>query len=546
MLKSLPHKLTSTLKMTFTSRLSRQLGLWVFVCILGTEVVIFLPSAYRRKYEQLNNVAVTSQTTVDALALSATPSTLLPQLQQLNQQKHLIPLLGGTLYRSDGQAIAQVGAVSHVMFNPIDRPQNQLFYRSPWQYQIATKVTLQNQSYDLRLVYDVTAVRQDLIDFALRILGLVILISVSVTILMIAILNHRVIAPILLLQSDVCRSGKAIAAGEALNEFASMQYKTQNELQEVIDAFHQTHQQIVAVIAERERSQAALSQTAAELQTTLVDLQQTQAQLVHTEKMSSLGQLGAGFAHEINNPINFIDANLKHVNYYSRDLLALVLQYQQELPSPSPQLQQQLADVDLEFMQTDLPALIRSMTAGATRIRDLVVSFRNFVRLDEADEKVVDIHAGIDSALLLLSGPLAATKARPAITIQRDYAPLPAVRCYPKQLNQAFMYLLTNAIEAIDQLAMQQSFVHPLIQIVTADHGGYVLVEIIDNGVGILPAIQAKIFDPFFTTKDVGQGMGLGLTNSYRIIKEIHQGELTCDGAIAQGARLLIQLPKAD
>ena len=262
--------------------------------------------------------------------------------------------------------------------------------------------------------------------------------------------------------------------------------------------------------------------------------------------MSSLGQLGAGFAHEINNPINFIDANLKHLKTYGRDLLGIIEQYEQEVSKPSIELQEKLEDADLNFIKQDMQNLIASMQSGATRIRDLVVSFRSFVRLDEADQKAVNIHDGLESTLVLLQSQLNETQYRPAITIQNDYTELPLVFCYPKQLNQVFIYLITNAIEAIDRLSKVHALEQPCIVICTTRTDHQIVIEISDNGIGIETEIQSKIFNPFFTTKDVGQGMGLGLTNSYRIVSEIHHGHLKFHSQVKQGTTFKIELPTAE
>jgi signal transduction histidine kinase len=499
-----------TVRSMLTSRLSRQLGLWVFGGILTIEAMIFLPSAYRRKYEQLEMLQMTAAVTVNTLAATAPDSIgFLDRLASLSPNPRLI---GAALYRPDGTIVDQFGPAIAL---PI-APAHQLRYTSPWVYETALPITLQDGPHEIRLAYDATAITEDLVAFALRILGLILLISISVTILMMWIISRRLINPILLLRSDMLRSGQAIATGQSPTAFESQQYHSQNELLEVIQAFHQSHQQILGAIAERDRSE--------------INLKQTQARLIHTEKMSSLGQLGAGFAHEINNPINFIDANLKHIRTYGQDLLTTIAQYQQELPHPSIALQAQIDAIDLEFIQTDLPKILQSMQSGSTRIRDLVVSFRNFVRLDEADQKAVDLHEGLDSCLLLLQSRLLPTSARPAIIVQRLYGELPPVECYPKQLNQVFMSLITNAIEALDHLRSvgdhRQARDTPQITITTAQQADGITIQITDNGIGIPPAIQSKIFDPFFTTKDVGQGMGLGLTNSYQIIQASHHGRL--------------------
>jgi signal transduction histidine kinase len=503
-----------TVASILTSRLSRQLGLWVFGGILAVEAMIFLPSAYRRKSEQLEIIQMTAEATVNTLAITAPESAgFIDRLSALSQNT---PMMGAALYRADGGLVNQFGSVMNFHFEPGQSRQSRLRYTSPWRYEMALSVVLQDGPHYLLLAYDATAVAQDLVAFSLRVSGLILLISVSVTILMMWIISRRLINPILLLRSDMLRSGRAIAAGEAPAAFESPQYKTQNELLEVIQAFQQSHQQIVGAIVERDLSEA--------------NLKQTQARLIHTEKMSSLGQLGAGFAHEINNPINFIDANLEHISHYSQDLLTAIAQYQQELTHPSIALQAKIEAIDLEFIQADMPKILQSMQSGSTRIRDLVASFRNFIRLDEADQKTVDIHQGLESCLLLLQSRLLPTPLRAGIVVQQNYGDLPPVRCYPKQLNQVFMSLMTNAIEALDDLRSvgdhRQASESPLITITTARHANDVMIQITDNGIGIKPEIQSKIFDPFFTTKDVGQGMGLGLTNSYQIIQDIHHGRL--------------------
>lgn len=482
------------------SRLARQLGLWVFLGVVGIEGIIFLPSAFRRKHEQLDVIAMTAQSNVATLAISS-PSLphFLTHLPKLRQDA---PLVGGVVYQMNGPIVHQFGDTSAVKLTAAGQPLTALESQS-WHYVVSAPMQIQGADYTVALVYDGKLVRDDLLAFSFRILGLVLMISLGLTLFMIWIVNRQLIRPILWLQTDVQRSAQAITQEQPFADFAALQYKSQDELQEVIQAFHQSHQQIVDAIAQ---------------------LRHTQAQLVHTEKMSSLGQLGAGFAHEVNNPINFISANLQHMNEYGQNLLTLVSAYQAELPQPSRQLQETLADMDLDFMRSDMPNLLKSMQSGADRIQNLVLSFRNFVRLDEADRKAANLHQGLDSTLLLLQNALGATAHRPEITIAKIYHPIPEIICYPGQLNQVFMYLLTNAIEAIDRL---ESIAEPKITIETTTEQQQIQIRITDNGGGIPEAMRSKIFDPFFTTKDVGQGMGLGLTNSHKIIHEIHQGQLT-------------------
>ena len=506
-------KLPRTLKPSFNSRLSRQLGIWVFLGILGIEAMIFLPSAYRRNQEQLDTIQMTAMATVRTLIV-ATPE-LRNVIQSLPKLKQEAPLIGAILYSGQGATVYEMGRLKTLTFQQAQAQQQRFYPGQPWRYEISIPVSLKEGQYYLVLIYDATLVHDDLVSYSIRVLGLVLLISISVTILMIWIINQKLIYPILILQSDLQKSGEAIASGQTIEEFESQGYTSNNELLEVMQAFHRTHYQIVSA----------------------------QAQLIQTEKMSSLGQLGAGFAHEINNPINFIDANLKHLKTYGRDLLEIIEKYEQEVPEPSIELQEKIEEADLNFIKQDMQNLIASMQSGATRIRDLVVSFRNFVRLDEADQKAVNIHDGLESTLVLLQSQFVETEYRPAIDIQNDYAELPLIFCYPKQLNQVFIYLITNAIEAIDRLSKIHALEQPHIIVRTTKTDHQVFIEISDNGIGIETETQSKIFNPFFTTKDVGQGMGLGLTNSYRIINEIHHGHLKFHSQVKQGTTFRIELP---
>jgi signal transduction histidine kinase len=281
-----------------------------------------------------------------------------------------------------------------------------------------------------------------------------------------------------------------------------------------------------------------------ELKTTLSELQRTQAQVIQNEKMSSLGQLVAGVAHEINNPVNFIHGNLTHVEDYSRDLLEMIQLYQHHYPNPVPDIQTKAADLDLDFIREDFPNTLSSMKMGTDRIRAIVLSLRNFSRLDEAEIKAVDLHEGIDSTLLILQHRLNATSDRPAIQVIKDYAQLPLVECYPGQLNQVFMNILANGIDALEEREKQSLQENPSqITIRTSVIDGWAQIEISDNGCGIPPEIQPKIFNPFFTTKPIGKGTGMGMSISYKIITEKHHGKLDCRSTPGQGTDFIIQIP---
>ena len=309
--------------------------------------------------------------------------------------------------------------------------------------------------------------------------------------------------------------------------------------------------------SEREKSQ--------QLAQTLQKLQQTQTQLVQSEKMSSLGQLVAGVAHEINNPVNFIYGNLVYATRYTKQLLTLLQCYQQSIPNPDPDLKAQIEAIDLEFLQADLPKLMNSMRVGAERIREIVRSLQSFSRLDGAELKVVDVHEGLDSSLMILQHRLKSeSQTTPEIQVIRDYGDLPPVKCYAGQLNQVLMNILSNAIDAIEEAGRNRSGIKPTIRIhtetlnreecdaadisdksnVSSDRSiTHIAIRIIDNGSGMSEAVCQRVFDPFFTTKPVGKGTGLGMSISHQIVVERHGGAISCVSKQGEGTEFIIELP---
>jgi signal transduction histidine kinase len=306
-------------------------------------------------------------------------------------------------------------------------------------------------------------------------------------------------------------------------------------------------------ISDRKIAEIELQEKAQQLEQIIQELQRTQTQMIQAEKMSSLGQLVAGVAHEINNPVNFIYGNLSHADNYTQDLLSLITLYQKYYPDPHPEIEAEAEAIDLEFLLADLPKLLSSMRVGAERIQKIVLSLRTFSRMDESEMKEVNIHEGIDSTLMILQNRLKAKEYRSEIEVIKEYANLPLVECYAGQLNQVFMNLLSNAIDALEDASElgfwsstnSETTISPYILIRTQlRESDQIQVSIIDNGIGIPEEIRQRLFDPFFTTKPVGKGTGMGLSISYQIITEKHGGTISCLSKPGQGTEFIVQIPK--
>ncbi|WP_017716718.1 PAS domain-containing sensor histidine kinase [Kamptonema formosum] len=309
-------------------------------------------------------------------------------------------------------------------------------------------------------------------------------------------------------------------------------------------------------ITDRKNTEEALQQSefrarlqAQQLELALQELKRTQTQLIQSEKISSLGQLVAGIAHEVNNPLSFISSNLYYANQYIADLLNHLQLYQRRFPNPGYEIQDSAGQIELDFLTEDLPKLLSSMLVGTERLREIMLSLRNFSRMEGTEAKPVNIHEGIDSTLMILQHRLKKQPERPAIEVIKEYGDLPLVECYSGQMNQVFMNIIANAIDALDECSCSRSYAEMertpnTIRISTeVVSGDRVAVRIADTGPGIPETVLPRMFESFFTTKPAGKGTGLGLPISYQIVTENHKGQLQCATAPGKGTEFLIEIP---
>ena len=328
-------------------------------------------------------------------------------------------------------------------------------------------------------------------------------------------------------------------------DFGAVDYITKPFQEQEVLARVKTHLQLRQLTKNLEQR---VAEQTADLEAALTQLQQSQIQLVYSEKMSALGNLVAGVAHEINNPLGFIVGNLKPAQHYIKDLFELMALYQKELPNPSATLQAFVEEIDLEYLQEDLPKLIHSMQEGVDRIRTISTSLRTFSRSDCDRPIACNIHDGIDSTILILKHRLKANESRPEIQVITDYGDLPQVECFAGQLNQVFMNVLANAIDALEESNQGRSFAHikanpNQITVKTQLSESQAVIRIQDNGIGITDAVKPKIFEHLFTTKGVGQGTGLGLAIARQIVVQKHSGTLEVNSTLGQGTEFVISIP---
>ena len=372
---------------------------------------------------------------------------------------------------------------------------------------------------------------------------------VALDLVLAAFLGQVIVTPM----QQLKKKARQFAAGDRA---ARVSVLATDEVGQLAATFNKMADSIVA-------SETAATEQRQKLQEALDRLTETQAQLIHAEKMSSLGQLVAGVAHEINNPVNFISGNINHAQQYTEDIINLLRLYQATYPDPTPEITAEAENIDLDFISSDLPDLLNSMRSGTERIRKIVNSLRNFSRLDESDFKKVNLHEGIDNTIKLLQNRLHSQGSNfPGIMINKDYGMIPELYCYPGQLNQAIMNIVANAIDAIYDdfttnspknkeyvIKISTKIVQLNVKVSSLNERAkkrdvtVALIRIVDNGLGIKNEVKGRIFDPFFTTKPVGKGTGLGLSIAHSIVVKQHGGELICLSEPGQGTEFIIKIP---
>ncbi|MEH1986155.1 sensor histidine kinase [Nostoc sp.] len=278
------------------------------------------------------------------------------------------------------------------------------------------------------------------------------------------------------------------------------------------------------------------------------ELQQIQTQLIHAEKVATLGQMTAGIAHEVNNPINFIAGNLNFIEQYFQEIVNLLELYQKYLPDPPSEIQNAIKTKDISYLLNDFSKIIQSMHLGTVRVTEIVSSLNKFSRYGEAGKKLANLHEGLETTLLILGHRLKSNAHRPTVKLIKEYGELPLIECYPGELNQVFMNLISNGIDAIEEIQKNQYFDEKfrhlgMIWIKTEAITEGVIIRIADNGSGISEANRTKIFDAFYTTKVIGKGTGLGLSIAYQIVVNNHRGKLSCHSTQGEGTEFVIELP---
>ena len=537
---------------SFNARLAKQLTAWVFLSLVVAEAIILLPSYLRRKQALLEHQDDLVAMSVEAAFLNlntATPdrfnvslaSTVFKYLQTQST------ILGGAVVVDNSYLASQQGDYPDIPVDAVPAMVGQyVFDRQANTYDTAISVIHAEHVVYVLVRYDGRIIHRELYAYALRIIVLVLVIAAVVTATTMVGVDRLVIRPILALQGNLPLT-KAIQSGEGASRFPLDTVQYDNELDSIAHRFQELYHQIWQTMDERESallSRQREKERADQLKTTLEELHRTQSQLVQAERIASLHQLTAGMAHEINNPITFIQGNIPQMEQYLDSLCQLLDQYQQELPPGSPQLQALEEECDLEFLRSDYPKIVSSLQRGTHRIQEIVSSLQQFARIDERGLKQVWLESELRNTLELLRPQLMATSQRPEIIIVETYGGVGEVECYPALLNQVFLSILTNAIEAINRFEGKwRSEKDPTIWIETQKFDSqWVDILLRNNGPYLSATEQQRLFDPFYTTKSLGEGTGLSLFSCYQVIQHQHHGILSCASEPGEDVTFQIRL----
>ncbi|MEM9771446.1 MAG: HAMP domain-containing sensor histidine kinase [Cyanobacteria bacterium P01_D01_bin.73] len=511
----------------YHARLSKKIVASVFLSIIAIEFVILIPSFLRREQEILDNLTNLSCAQITAVLASegsmgdSNKGKIINGLSRLTRGEKPL-FIGGTIYGKDGGIFGAFGQPPILSFEDFQTHKKSSYLdRGTYQYDFVQSISLDGKDYTIIISHDAIAIRDEFFAFNGRILFLVIIISIAVTTSTAVILNRWVIDPILRLRMDLTTVGNAFRNNKKLPQtLESVQQIRDDELGDVMLAFDEMTKKIASTLEDIEASQQHLLDT---------------EELIHDAKMSGLEQIVAGIAHEVNNPLGFVCGNVHYLQDYISILLTAVDCYRrQEKPS--------ITEEELEFIINDLPKLCDSMKSGADRVRDIVISLRNFARLDEAGRKIVDLHDSLNGTLSRIAYRLEPSSTRTSrIEVKKDYGKLPLVECDPGQVNQVFLNILMNAIDALEDPSCSSDHLELCLRTEVVDQN-FVSITFQDNGVGIPEHIQSEVFNPFFTTKPVGRGKGLGLALVDRIVNEEHQGQVDLSSD-SQGTCVTITLP---
>ena len=539
---------------SLNARLSKQLTVWVFLSLVAVEAVLLLPSYLKRKQDLLQQQDSLVSTSLEASFLNlntATPdrfnvSLASTVLKYLHGQEII---LGGAIALDNSYITSEQGDYPTIHWDDLPPLVNRhVFNRRSNTYDTAIRVQHAERTVYVLVRYDGEPIHQQLFAYALRAIILVLVVAGVVTATTMFGVGRLVIRPILSLQEDLQLATLDIRQGHRATRFQSDTAQYGNELDSVIDTFKDLYRQIWQTIDERAialQAERKEKERADQLRSTLEELHRTQAQLVQAERIASLNQLTAGMAHEINNPITFIHGNIPQLKRYLEDLFQLIEQYQQELPDRSTDIQRLEEDIDLDFLRSDYPQLILSLQRGASRVQTIVSSLKKFSRIDETGLKRAAIEEQLKNTVELLKPQLASTPQRPEIKVVETYAGVSKIQCYPAFLNQVFLSILTNAIEAMERRKGAWEKGTPPTIWIESKHAAPQWIDIVlrNNGPSLSASEQQRLFDPFYTTKKVGEGTGLSLFSCYQIIQHQHHGTLTCISQPGEDVAFLIHLP---